>query len=139
MGVAITKTSKETCSYYGPSLALLHLRLPPPLPYFRRPGHRRPQLYADAYNSALLGTSCPPPALSHYLPYSPLPPTSPSAHACMHVCVILHFLFLRRAGVAKAKGRTRTRQATIAAAVKENQGRRDASHRESGGRSSPRG
>ena len=66
--------TKETHSYYGSSLALLRLPLPPPLPYFRRSGHRRPQLYVDAYNSALLALSCPPLALYHYLAYSPYPP-----------------------------------------------------------------
>ena len=66
--------TKETHSYYGSSLALLRLPLPPPLPYFRRSGHMRPLLYADAYNSTLLALSCLPPALHHYLAYYPLPP-----------------------------------------------------------------
>ena len=73
MGVAITKTSKEMRSYYGPFVALLRLLLPPPLPYFRCSGHRRPQLYADAYNSALIALCCSPPALYTYLTCSPLP------------------------------------------------------------------
>ena len=55
MDAAITKTSqgdatKETRSYYGPSLALVRLPLPPPFPYFRRVcvfGERRRVEYID--------------------------------------------------------------------------------------------
>jgi len=50
--------TQETRSYYGPSVALMRLELLPPLPYRRLYGHDQPQLYANAYNSALLTFSC---------------------------------------------------------------------------------
>ena len=60
MGIAITKTSKET-RQKGRALTTAppwpSCTLHPSFPYFRRSGHMRPQLYAYAYNSAVLALS----------------------------------------------------------------------------------
>ena len=68
MGIAITKTSKETrqrrrALTTAPPWPSCAFHYPPSLPYFRRSGHMRPQLYTDAYNSTLLALSYPPLAL----------------------------------------------------------------------------
>ena len=67
-------------------MALLRLAILPPLPCFRRSGHMKPQLYADAYNSTLLALSCPPPAALFIITWpTPLPGCLMGVFRCLRL------------------------------------------------------